>query len=67
VKVQTLETKNMTLKSSCTSTNITSIDLDKFVGQRSSNKSGFGYEKSSKILNYPKSKRNKVKDRMQKL
>jgi hypothetical protein len=32
VKVQTLEIKNMVLKSSCTSTSITSMDLDKFVG-----------------------------------
>jgi hypothetical protein len=40
VKVQTLETKNRTLKFLCTSTNITLMDLDKFIGQRPSNKSG---------------------------
>jgi hypothetical protein len=48
LKVQTLETKNMTLKSSCTSTSITSMNLDKVVGQRPSNKLGLGYKKSSK-------------------
>jgi hypothetical protein len=56
VKVQTLETENKTLKSSCTSTSITSIDLDKVVGQRLINKSGLGYTKSSKTSNYLKSK-----------
>jgi cell shape-determining protein MreC len=44
VKVQTLETENRILKSSCTSTRITSIDLDKFIGQKLSNKSGLGYK-----------------------
>jgi cell shape-determining protein MreC len=44
VKVQSLETENMTLKSSCTSTNITSMNLYKFVGQKSSNKSGLRYK-----------------------
>jgi rhodanese-related sulfurtransferase len=52
VKVQTIEIKNRALKSSCISINITSIDLDKFVSQRPSNKSGLGYEKSSKTINY---------------
>jgi hypothetical protein len=32
------------------------MDLDKAIGQRLSNKSGLEYKKSSKILNYPKSK-----------
>jgi hypothetical protein len=36
VKVQTLETENRALKSSYTSTSITSMDLDKFVGKRPS-------------------------------
>jgi hypothetical protein len=56
VKVQTLETENITLKSSCTSTSIISMNLDKFVGQRLSNKSGLGYKKSHKTTNYSKSK-----------
>jgi hypothetical protein len=56
VKVQTLETKNRVLKSSCISTTITSIDLDKVIGQRPSNKSGLGYKKISKTSNCPKSK-----------
>jgi hypothetical protein len=56
VKVQTLETENRTLKSSFTSTSITSMDLNKVVGQRPSNKSNLGYKKSSKILNWSKSK-----------
>jgi RecA/RadA recombinase len=34
VKVQTLETENRALKSSCISTNITSMDLDKVIGQK---------------------------------
>jgi hypothetical protein len=55
VKVQTLETENRALKSSCISTSITSMDLDKVIGQRPNNKSGLGYE-SSKTLNFPKSK-----------
>jgi cell shape-determining protein MreC len=33
VKVQTLETENRTLKSLCISTSITSMDLDKAIGQ----------------------------------
>jgi hypothetical protein len=45
VKVQTLETENRVLKSSCISTSITSMDLDKVIGQISSNKSGLGYKK----------------------
>jgi hypothetical protein len=49
VKVQTLETENKTLKSSCTSINITLIYLDEFVGQRTSNKSGLGYKKSPRL------------------
>jgi hypothetical protein len=49
-------TKNRALKSSCTSTSITLMDLDKAIGQRSSNKSNLGYNKSSKTLNCPKSK-----------
>jgi hypothetical protein len=57
VKVQTLETQNRALKSSYTSTSITSIDLDKFVSQKPSNKSGLGYEKSPKTSNCPKSKK----------
>jgi hypothetical protein len=56
VKVQTLETENRTLKFSCISTSITSMDLDKVIGQMPSNKSGLGYNKSSKTSNYPKSK-----------
>jgi hypothetical protein len=56
VKVQTLETKHMALKSSCTSTSITSMDLDKVIGQRPSNKSGLRYKKSFKTSNCPKSK-----------
>jgi hypothetical protein len=56
VKVQNLETENRTLKSSCTSTSITSMDLDKVIGQRPSNKSGLGYKKFSKTSNCPKSK-----------
>jgi hypothetical protein len=42
VKVQTLETENRALKSSCISTSITSMDLDKVIGQSPSNKSGLG-------------------------
>jgi cell shape-determining protein MreC len=34
VKVQPLETENRTLKSSCISTNITSMDLDKVMKSR---------------------------------
>jgi hypothetical protein len=56
VKVQTLETENRAQKSSCTSTNITSMDLDKVIGQRPSNKSGLEYKKAFKTLNYLKSK-----------
>jgi hypothetical protein len=56
VKVQTLETKNRALKSSYTSTDITSMDLDKAIGQKPRNKSGLGYKKSSKTYNCPKLK-----------
>jgi hypothetical protein len=56
LKVQTLETKNRALKSSCTSISITSMDLNKAIGQRSSNKSGLGYKKSFKNSNCLKSK-----------
>jgi hypothetical protein len=56
VKVQTLETKNNALKSSYTSTSITSMNLDNAIGQRPSNKSGLRYEKSSKTSNCPKLK-----------
>jgi hypothetical protein len=56
VKVQTLETENSAIKSSCISTSINSMDLDKVIGQRPSNKSGLGCKKSSKTLNCPKSK-----------
>jgi hypothetical protein len=56
VKVQTLETENRALKSSCTSINITSMDLDKAIGQKSSNKSGLGYKKSFKTSNCSKLK-----------
>jgi hypothetical protein len=56
IKVQILETENRVLKSSCTSISITSMDLDKFVGQKPSNKWGLEYKKSSKTLNCPKSK-----------
>jgi hypothetical protein len=62
VKVQTLKTKNRTLKSSCTSTNITSMDLDKAIDQRPSNKSGLGYKKSSKTSNCPKLKEKQVQE-----
>jgi hypothetical protein len=51
VKMQTLETKNRALKSSCISTSITSMNLDKVIGQKLSNKSGLGYKKSSKTSN----------------
>jgi hypothetical protein len=56
VKVQNLETENRALKSSCISTNITSMDLDNVIGQRPSNKSGLGYKFFSKTSNCPKSK-----------
>jgi hypothetical protein len=56
MKVQTLETENKALSSSCISTNYTSMDLDKVIGQRPSNKLGLGYKKSSKTSNCPKSK-----------
>jgi hypothetical protein len=56
MKVQTLETENRALKSSCISTSFNSMDLDKVIGQRPSNKSGLGYKKSSKTSNCPKSK-----------
>jgi hypothetical protein len=59
MKVQTLETKNRALKSSCTSTSITSMDLDKIIGQKPTNKSGIGYKKSSKTSNCLKSKEKK--------
>jgi hypothetical protein len=32
------------------------MNLDKVIGQRTNNKSGLGYKKSSKTLNCPKSK-----------
>jgi hypothetical protein len=32
------------------------MDLDKFIGQKPSNKSGLEYKKSPKTSNYPKSK-----------
>jgi hypothetical protein len=48
VKVPTLKTENRALKFSCTSTSITSMDLDKTIGQSPSNKSDLGYKKSSK-------------------
>jgi chromosome segregation ATPase len=67
VKVQTLETENRVLKSSCTSTSITLMDLNKAIGQRSSNKSGLGYKKSSKTSNCPKLKEKQVQESMQKL
>jgi cell shape-determining protein MreC len=57
VKVQTLKTENRALKSSCTSTSITSMDLDKFIGQKLSNKLGLGYNKSFITSNYSKSKK----------
>jgi hypothetical protein len=56
VKVQTLKTENSALKSPCISTSITSMDLDKVIGQRPSNKSNLGYKKSSKTSNFFKSK-----------
>jgi hypothetical protein len=56
VIVQTLETENRALKSSCISTSITSMDLNKAIGQRPSNKSGLGYKKFSKTSNFTKSK-----------
>jgi hypothetical protein len=45
-----------TLKSSCASINITTMNLDKVIGQRPRNKSGLGYKKYSKTSNYPKLK-----------
>jgi chromosome segregation ATPase len=54
VKVKTLETENMAQKSSCISTSITSMNLEKVIGQRPNNKSGLGYRKSSNTLNCPK-------------
>jgi hypothetical protein len=56
VKVQNLETENRALKSSFISTSITSMNLDKIIGERPSNKSGLGYKKFSKTSNCPKSK-----------
>jgi hypothetical protein len=56
VKVKTLETENRALKSPYISTSITSMDLNKVIGQRPSNKSGLGYKKSSKTSICPKSK-----------
>jgi hypothetical protein len=56
LKVQTLETENKALKSSYILTSITSMNLDKAIGQRPSNKSGPGYKKSSKTSNYSNSK-----------
>jgi hypothetical protein len=56
MKVQILETENMVLKFSYTSTSIIYMDLNKFVGQRPSNKSGLAYEKSSNTSNCPKYK-----------
>jgi hypothetical protein len=56
VKMQTLETENRALKSSCISISITSMDLDKTIGQRPSKKSCLGYKKYSKTSNCPKSK-----------
>jgi hypothetical protein len=56
VKVQTLETENRALRSSCTSTSITLMDLNNIVGQRPSNKLGLEYKKSSKTSTCPKSK-----------
>jgi RNA-binding protein YlmH len=53
VKVQTLETENRALKYSCTSTNISSMNLDKFVGQRPSNKSGLEYKKNFQDFKLP--------------
>jgi beta-N-acetylglucosaminidase len=54
--VQTLETENRVLKSSCISTSITSMDLDNVIGQMYSNKSGLRYKKVFKTSNCPKSK-----------
>jgi predicted nuclease with TOPRIM domain len=62
VKVQTLETENRALKSSCISTSITSMNLDKVIGQRPSNKSDLGYKKSSKISNCPKLKEKQIQE-----
>jgi hypothetical protein len=56
VKVQNLETENRTLKSSYILISITSMDLDKVIGQRPSSKSDLGYKKFSKTSNCPKSK-----------
>jgi transposase len=56
VKMQTLETENKALKSSCISKRITLMDLNKAIGQRTSNKPGLGYKKYSKTSNCPKSK-----------
>jgi cell shape-determining protein MreC len=67
VKVQTLETENRALKSTCISTSITSMNLDKVIGQR---------PRKSRVLDINfflrfqialNQKRNKVKGQMQKL
>jgi hypothetical protein len=60
VKVQTLETENMTVKSIYTSTNITSKVLDKYVGQRPYNKSGLGYKKPSITFMCPKNREKQI-------
>jgi hypothetical protein len=57
----------MTLKFIYTSTSITSMDLDKPVGQIPSNKSGLGYKKSSIIFMYPKKKENNSDGQIHKL
>jgi hypothetical protein len=41
IKVQTLETENRTLKFSCILTSFTSMNLDKVIGQKPSNKSSW--------------------------
>jgi hypothetical protein len=60
VKVQTLKTKNRALKFSYISTNIISTDLDKYVGQRLSNKSGLEYKKLSMTFMCLKNKEKQV-------
>jgi hypothetical protein len=56
MKMQTLKTKNRALKFTYTSTIIISMDLDKYMSQRPSNKSGIGYKKSSMTFMCSKNK-----------
>jgi hypothetical protein len=56
LKVQTLETENRALKSTCISTSITSMNLDKVIGQRPRKSRVLDIKFFSKISNCPKSK-----------